>query len=60
MLADGKVVGHILEEGSRYGPPELRWGWSLFIVPARPGGTNGTAARREEAMAKFRAAWEKA
>jgi hypothetical protein len=56
-LADGKVVGRILEEGSRFGPPELRWGWSLFIVPATPGVTNGTAATREEAMAKFRAAW---
>jgi hypothetical protein len=60
VLADGKVVGRILEEGSRFGPPELRWGWSLFIVPARPGVTNGTAATREEAMAKFRAAWENA
>jgi hypothetical protein len=55
VIADGKVVGRILEEGSRFGPPELRWGWSLFIVPARPGVTNGTAATREEAMAKFRA-----
>jgi hypothetical protein len=26
VLADGKVVGRILEEGSRFGPPELRWG----------------------------------
>jgi hypothetical protein len=60
VLADGKVVGRILEEGSRFGPPELRWGWSLFIVPARRGVINGTAATREEAMAKFRAAWEKA
>ena len=60
VLADGKVVGRILEEGSRFGPPELRWRWSLFIVPARPGVTNGTAATREEAMAKFRWAWEKA
>jgi hypothetical protein len=25
-LADGKVVGRVLEEGSRFGPPELRWG----------------------------------
>jgi hypothetical protein len=48
------------EEGSRFGPPELRWGWSITaIVPASPA-THGTAATREEAMAKFRAAWEKA
>jgi hypothetical protein len=25
VLADGKVVGRIMEEGSRFGPPELRW-----------------------------------
>jgi hypothetical protein len=61
VFADGKVVGRILEEGSRFGPPELRWGWSITaIVPATSGRTNGTAATREEAMAKFRAAWEKA
>jgi hypothetical protein len=61
VLADGEVVGRILEEGSRFGPPELRWGWSITaIVPAIPNRTNGTAATREEAMAKFRAAWEKA
>jgi hypothetical protein len=53
VLAHGKVIGRILEEGSRFGPPELRWGWSLFIVPARLGVTSGTAATREEAMAKF-------
>jgi hypothetical protein len=59
--ADGKVVGRILESGSRFEPPELRWGWSITaIVPATPGVTNGTAATREEAMAKFRWAWEKA
>jgi hypothetical protein len=54
VLADGKVVGRILEEGSRFGPPELRWGWSATaMVPASPA-THGTAATREEAMAKFR------
>jgi hypothetical protein len=53
--------GRILEEGSRFGPPELRWGWSVTaIVPARPGVTNGAAATLDEAKAKFRAAWEKA
>jgi hypothetical protein len=25
VLADGKVVGRILEEGSAHAPPELRW-----------------------------------
>jgi len=35
VLADGKVVGRILEEGSRFDPPELRWKWSITaIVPA--------------------------
>jgi hypothetical protein len=59
VLADGKVVGRILEEGSRFGPPELRWGWSITaIVPATPGVTNGTAATREEAMQRFKAAWD--
>jgi hypothetical protein len=39
----------------------LRWKRSITtIVPATPGVTNGHAATREEAMAKFRAAWEKA
>jgi hypothetical protein len=59
VLADGEVVGRILEEGSRFGPPELRWFWSIMIVPATPGVTNGHAVTREEAMAKFRDAWEK-
>src|SRR5262245_27874298 len=62
VLADGKGVGRIYElRGSRFGPPELRWGWSIItIVPGTPGATNGHAATREEAMAKFRSAWEKA
>jgi hypothetical protein len=59
VLADGKLVGRILESGSRFGPPELLWVWSILIAPARPGVTNGTAATREEAMAKFRDAWMK-
>jgi hypothetical protein len=60
VLADGKVIGRILEEGSRFGPPELLWGWYITsIVPASPG-THGTAATLEGAMATFRAAWEKA
>jgi hypothetical protein len=60
VLADGNVVGRIYEQGGVGEPPELRWFWSIMIVPATPGRTNGTAATREEAMAKFRAAWEKA
>jgi hypothetical protein len=60
VLADGKVVGCILESGSRFDPPGLQWTWSIMIVPARPGVTNGTAATREEAKAKCRAAWTKA
>jgi hypothetical protein len=59
VLADGKVVGRIYEDASASTPPELRWFWSVTaIVPATPGLTNDTAATREEAMAKFRAAWE--
>jgi hypothetical protein len=58
VLADGKVVGRILESGSRFEPPDLRWTWSITSIwPATKGVTNGTAATREEAMAKFRAAW---
>jgi hypothetical protein len=60
VLADGKVVGRILESGSRFDPPGLQWTWSIFIVPATPGVTNGHAATLEEAMAKFRDAWMKA
>jgi hypothetical protein len=61
VLANGKVVGRIYEpRDSRFGPPELRWGWSIItIVPGTPGVTNGAAATREEAMAKFRAAWDR-
>ena len=59
MLADGKPVGRIYEDASASTPPELRWRWSVTaIVPATRGVTNGTAATREEAMAKFRAAWD--
>jgi hypothetical protein len=38
VLVDGKVVGRIYEpRDSRFGPPELRWGWSVTaIVPAIP------------------------
>jgi hypothetical protein len=60
VLADGKMVGRIYEQGGVGEPPELRWMWSLMVTPATPGQTNGTAATREQAMAKFRAAWEKA
>ena len=60
VLADSKVVGRIYEEPSASTPPELRWLWSVLVTPATPGLTNGTAATREEAMAKFRAGWEKA
>jgi hypothetical protein len=59
VLADGTVIGRIMEEGSRFSPPELRWIWSITsIVPASPA-THVAAATREEAMVKFRAAWEK-
>jgi hypothetical protein len=60
VLADGKVVGRIYTpRDSRFGPPELRWGWSIItIVPGTPGVTNGTAATLDEAEAKFRAAWD--
>jgi hypothetical protein len=57
VLADGKVVGRIYEEGSRFGPPELWWGWSITaIVLAIPNVTNGHAPTLDEAKAKFREA----
>jgi len=56
VLADGKVVGRIYEDASASTPPDMRWFWSITaIVPAVPNLTNGYAATREEAMAKFRA-----
>jgi hypothetical protein len=59
VLADGKVVGRIYERGSEHDAPGLRWFWSItVIVPAMPNKTNGYAATREEAMAKFRWAWD--
>jgi hypothetical protein len=61
VLADGKVVGRIYEDASASTPPELRWFWPITeIVPAVPNMTHGTAASREEAMAKFRAARKRA
>jgi hypothetical protein len=37
VLADGKVVGRILESGSRFDPPDLLWTWSITSIwPAMP------------------------
>jgi hypothetical protein len=62
VLADSKGASRIYEVvGSRFGSPDMRWFWSVTeIVPAIPNATYGHAGTREEAMAKFRAAWEKA
>jgi hypothetical protein len=60
VLADAKVVGRIYHNGPEGTPPDRRWFWSItVIVPATPGVTNGTAATREQAMAKVRAAWDR-
>jgi hypothetical protein len=32
LLADGKVVGRILESGSPFDPPDLRWTWSITSI----------------------------
>jgi hypothetical protein len=58
VLSDGKVVGRIYEDASANTPPDMRWFWSVLVTPATPGVTNGTAATREQAMAKFRWAWD--
>ena len=59
VLADGKVVGRIYEDGSASTPPDMRWFWSITaIVPAVPNVTNGHAATLDEAKAKFRDAWK--
>jgi len=61
VLADGKVVGRIYEDASASTPPDMRWFWSVTaIVPAIPNRANGHAPTLDGAMAKFRAAWEKA
>jgi hypothetical protein len=61
VLAYGKVVGRIYEDAHLSPPPELRWFWSVTaVVPAKPGVTNGHAPTLDEAMARFRWAWEKA
>jgi hypothetical protein len=57
VLADGRVVGRIYEDDP-LALPDLHWFWSVMGTPATP--VNGTAATREQAMAKFRWAWEKA
>jgi hypothetical protein len=59
VLADGKPVGRIYENALASTPPDMRWFWSVLVTPATPGLTNGTAATREEAMARFRAAWDR-
>jgi hypothetical protein len=41
VIDDGKVIGRILESGSRFDPPGLQWTWSIMIAPATPGVTNG-------------------
>jgi hypothetical protein len=59
VLADGKVVGRIYDDGSSGAPPELRRFWSVTsILPATPGVTNGTASTLKQAMAKFTWAWD--
>ena len=61
VLADGKVIGRIYEQGSAHDPPELRWFWSITeIAPAVPNVTYGHAATLDEAKAKFRDNWTKA
>ena len=61
VIADGEVVGRILEEGSPFDPPDLRWTWSITSIwPATRGVTNGTAATLDEAKLEFRAAWDSA
>ena len=32
VIADGKVVGRILESGSRFDPPDLLWTWSITSI----------------------------
>jgi hypothetical protein len=61
VLADGKVVGRIYEQGSASTPLELRWFWSITeIVPAVQNVTHGHAATLDEAKAKFREMWTRA
>jgi hypothetical protein len=60
VRADGKVIGRILEEGSRFGPPELRWFWSITSIVPASSKTYGHAATLDEAKAKFRDNWTKA
>jgi hypothetical protein len=52
--ADGKVVGRILESGSRFDPPDLLWTWSITSIwPATRGVTNGTAATAKKRWQSF-------
>jgi hypothetical protein len=61
VLADGEVLGRILERRLARRAAGIAVGMvDHAIVPATPGVTDGTAATHEEAMAKFREAWEKA
>jgi len=46
VLADGRVVGRILEWGSRFDPPDLRCTWSITSIwPARLGMTKAPPRR---------------
>jgi hypothetical protein len=59
VIADGEVVGRILEEGPAFGPPDLRWGWSITSIVPTSLALHGTAATIDEAKIKFREAWLK-
>jgi hypothetical protein len=48
VLADGKVIGRILESGSRFDPPGLQWTWSITSIVPASRATHGTAATLED------------
>jgi hypothetical protein len=60
VYEDGRPIGRIYEDASAGTPLELRWFWSITEIVPASSATHGHAATREQAMAKFRAAWEKA
>jgi hypothetical protein len=53
VLADGKVVGRIYDDGSFGTPPELRWFWSLMVTPATLGGRTAPLRRAKRRWLSF-------